>query len=522
MLHVLTCLALIALCTTLPQPLSAQRLASDVQSLTLRIFGDDGSPITWRSGDIRIVADTVPADMRYHFEDFARDIFLPDTTISGFEFPVDAFMRRGDQEMGMRVHSGVHLDSIPFRSGLYHFPPSLGNLFNLRLYGGRRIIGRDVASFRVPSLDLLPEWSTFEAGTVLSYAIDNRRCDGEDLIQKATFLQESWDGKRIFFHGIFTCEHAPRAERLYYADDRHRFRAGGSLPADLPTTWGFIRGDFLDRDNGRLYYGDLRRNESRIVVVQTEDGGDDWEPNRTLTDLQIVDAAPRNASSAWYLGLSSDDREKETWRAILYIGDLDGENLRRVDWPDDVPEVLAVNHPQKIPYLAESWEGGVVLTAPGARQTWYVPVSEETGGPWSISRNLIDIDLDGKGAGWMVLYGEIDSGYGWTLYRIGSGEDAPERVLDSPHDLDAVHLTGPGRALILGYPFVLQTVDNGESWHYLPFDVATLLTWEEAGRGYLYGAGRSVMILGDEKELYLYTRGGIFPLSIERRRPWEG
>lgn len=30
------------------------------------------------------------------------------------------------------------------------------------------------------------------------------------------------------------------------------------------------------------------------------------------------------------------------------------------------------------------------------------------------------------------------------------------------------------------------------------------------------------MILGDEKDLYLYTRGGIFPLSIERLRPWEG
>lgn len=46
MLHALTCLALITLCTTLPQPLSAQLLPSDVQSLTLRIFGDDDSPIT--------------------------------------------------------------------------------------------------------------------------------------------------------------------------------------------------------------------------------------------------------------------------------------------------------------------------------------------------------------------------------------------------------------------------------------------------------------------------------------------
>ena len=535
MLHALICLLLITLYLSFPQPTSAQRLSSDVQTMSLRIFGEEGRPITWRSGEIRIVADTVPAGMRYHFEDFARDIFLPDTTISGFEFPVDAVVRHGAQEMTIRLHSGIHLDSIPFRPGIFHVPPILGTLFNIRLYGGTRILGRDISSFRVPSLDLLPEWSTFGTGTVIPYSVDDRRCDGEEVIRSTTFLRGSWDDEVIFFCGIFSCDDALRSERLYRSDNRHDFHTTGSLPSGLPTIDGLIRGEFINRDEGWLFFGDLRTRESRMSVARTDDGGDAWEPDESLTDLQIVDAAPRDRSTVWFLGLPLDDREKETRRPVLYIGDLDGENLRRVDWPEGIPETLVVSYARTVPRLAASWEGGVVLSDPGTRQSWYVPVSKqrEGAGSWSVSNTLFDIDLDSIGSGWMVLqeeigsgirtyHSDIHSGFGSTLYRIRSGGEDPERVLTFPYGIASVHSTGPGSCLILGDGCILQTTDNGESWRYFPFDIGTYATWHEAGRGYLYGGNWTIMMQGDERELHLYTRGGIFPFSFERLRPWEG
>lgn len=458
--------------------------------IAFEVVDSNGIPLTIESGQVSLLTRTV--NESDSLNDIRHYLILSDSQMQVWQYPVDLYVKQGKEVMGLRVEADLH--RIPFRKGSYHVPVRFDPLFNILGLNGTSIVGQSIDCFEVPSFGKEPSWPSYSLAydslRLASYSgRTSGRTHGYPLI---AFLD--WQGKAAF--QVLEVQHSDQPNRALYRslNGIDYQRMADTLKFGWNPVERILRVAFADSETGWSIVHTLPRERdspSTSSVQATSDGGETWQLDPYLSNLHLLDIAPRDSERMWLLGFEPDDSALYSLR--LYSGSRTARNVHRVGWPQGFDSIHFGEYPSVIP----AGSNGVIIRDGRIKENNYLVNFDAV--DHQISRlegRVVDWELGQDQTTWVItgdasipdlnVPGQPSWKWRWSPYRLHriSPDGQMNEVLMSDSRLNNVLFADEKTGAVIGDSFVLVTNDRGKSWHFIPevlYNIAYLAIPETEG-----------------------------------------
>ncbi len=266
----------------------AQYVGPVERTLRFRVYGADAKPITNKRGErYSVPEDSVLriAEQRYRLEEI-NTLHVNDSTWLQKSFPATFHVEDGTKKM--IVHSDVTIDSLPFLAGTYYFPRKTETLFEIRSTPDVTIANQAFENFRAdPGA---PDQSVIipiieETQEEIRYS-NPERIPAEDLRSIVILLRQVRTTPILTGIVNFTPKFSKvrLSQALIQSSDYGKTFDIITTTADLNLSREaeILNTFFVTENTGWLQ---IRKDDGRIQMLKTTDGGGTWLPDEVLTSL---------------------------------------------------------------------------------------------------------------------------------------------------------------------------------------------------------------------------------------------
>jgi photosystem II stability/assembly factor-like uncharacterized protein len=289
--------------------------------------------------------------------------------------------------------------------------------------------------------------------------------------------------------------------------------------------WAILPRQISHNDLNAVYFEDSKRGwivGDNGLISRTEDGGDSWITQKTLTKDAINDVYFRDNDNGYFLAggtiFNSIDGGR-TWREL--------QSLPPSDFDGATPELYSIRFRDKnkgwvVGSLSRTNKGGdsvivdsLILRTEDAGYTWqrqHNPTREE----------LIHLDFVSDKRGWIVGSG------GTILFTQDGGESWQPQNSKVQTTLYHVDFKNDKRGWAVGEKgTIVRTTDGGKTWTTITSPVRnTLLNVQfvDDENGWAVGRGGAILRSGDSGLTWLQqdarTKQNLYGLFIDKKFGW--